>query len=185
MKGSQGTWVTREVVVSKPFAGLSARAMRVYLLFLFRRKMGKHGRRGKERWTCLNNGELVFPYREAERDHRMAKKTFSKALDDLIEVGLLEIASHGGSARGDVSRYSLSERWRKFDTTEFEVRERSRDPVQRGFCKPRKNVGSNFRASQTGTHTASQMGSVKASSGSKKSSQTGTHNLDSRESVSS
>jgi len=128
--------IDNELIDSKAFKSLSAACIRVYLRFLRKRKMGKIGRKGKEQWVQTNNGELVFTYAEAKKFLGMPQSTFMKTIDKLIEVGLIDITHSGsGGKKGDVSLYAISERWRKYGTPDFILKERPKDKRSgRGFA---------------------------------------------------
>ena len=59
---------------------------------------------------------------------------FTRALGQLVEVGLLDITRPGGGVKGDCSLYALSERWRLFGQPGFVKAERKKarqSPAQR------------------------------------------------------
>lgn len=126
----------RELLKSEAFKSLSAGAIHVYTHFMMKRKMSKLGRGGKEQWVQANNGELVFTYSEAEKELDMPKSTFMNCLDRLIEVGLIDVAHSGsGGKKGDVSLYSISQRWRKYGSHDFIEKQRHKDKRSgRGFA---------------------------------------------------
>ncbi|MEE9166876.1 MAG: hypothetical protein V3U24_05385, partial [Candidatus Neomarinimicrobiota bacterium] len=78
----------------------------------------------------LNNGEIVFTYKEASK-LELRPDQFRDALDSLIEKGFIEI-THQGAGQGDPTLYYLSSRWEKWPTEDF-------DPVPPG-CRRRKNT---------------------------------------------
>jgi len=128
--------IDRDLTDAKAFKALSASSIHVYLRFLKKRKMSMQGRSGKEQWVQTNNGELVFTYSEAQKELGLPKSTFMNCLDRLIEVGLIDIAHSGsGGKKGDVSLYSISQRWRKYGTPAFVEKRRPRDKrAGRGFA---------------------------------------------------
>ena len=70
--------------------------------------------------VILNNGELQYSYREA-LGRGITKPAFVRAIDTLIDHGLLDIARPGsGGKQRDVSLYGISERWRKWGSPEFD-----------------------------------------------------------------
>lgn len=78
-------------------------------------------RKGKQkRFQMTNNGEISFPYREAE--HRgLSHQQFNKALRELHRVGFLDVTKPGSALKGDYSRFALSARWREYGTATFEA----------------------------------------------------------------
>jgi hypothetical protein len=95
--------------------------MLVYLDFLARRQMEKvkHSKRSTE-WVIRNNGELVYPYAEAEKKG-VARREFRNAIDELMEKGFLDITHHGnGGHAGDTTKYFLDDRWKAYGTPSFQ-----------------------------------------------------------------
>ena len=132
---SKNIWIEREMILSPAFRKLNGRAMEVLLLFLYRRQWKQAGRKGK--WYTTNNGEIVFPYKEAKKRFKIPKSSFARAIDKLMEHGFIEIARLGGGLIGDCTRYSISERWRKYGTDSFVRKKRPKDT--RGFGFTAKN----------------------------------------------
>ena len=94
--------------------------MLVYLDFLRKRQMEpvKRAKRSDE-WTIKNNGEIVYPYNEAEHKG-VGRREFRSAIDELIEKGFLDIAHQGSGGRsGDMTKYFLDNRWKEYGTTAF------------------------------------------------------------------
>ena len=128
-------WIEHEMILSPAFHKLNGRAMEVLLLFLSRRQWEKAGRKGK--WYMTNNGEIVFPYKEAKDRFKIPKSSFVRAIDSLIEYGFIDIARLGGGLIGDCTKYSISDRWRNYDTERFVQKKRPKD--KRGFGFTAKN----------------------------------------------
>lgn len=128
--------IERNLLKSEPFKLLSGGSKNVYLHFLMMRKMSKQGRTGKSKWIQTNNGELVFTYSMAKKELGMPASTFMNCIDKLIEVGLVDIEHSGsGGQKGDVSLYSISQRWRLYGKAEFIVKTRPKDNRSgRGFA---------------------------------------------------
>lgn len=100
-----------------------------------RRQMEKRGRTGKESWSVSNNGAIVFTYAEAERKFGLTRARFSRALNQLIELGFINIAHHGGGLMGDCTLYSISDRWRHYGTDQFVFKSRPKDTRKLGFTE--------------------------------------------------
>jgi len=128
-------YIDRDVILSKAFMELSGTAVRVYLFFLNKRVMkpfegGKPKRSGKGKYYVANNGEIQFTYAEAvEKYHIRSRGTFRDAIDQLVRVGLIDVAKTGMGLCKDVSLYAISERWKLYGTDEFVVKKR---PKRRG-----------------------------------------------------
>jgi len=80
---SKNIWIEREMILSPAFRKLNGRAMEVLLLFFYRRQWSRPSRKGK--WCTTNNGEIVFPYKEAKKRFKIPKSSFARAIDSLIE----------------------------------------------------------------------------------------------------
>ena len=132
---SKNIWIEREMILSPAFHKLNGRAMEVLLLFLYRRQWSLPSRKGK--WYTTNNGEIVFPYKEAKDRFKIPKSSFARAIDSLIEYGFIDIARLGGGLIGDCTKYSISDRWRNYDTERFVQKKRPKD--KRGFGFTAKN----------------------------------------------
>ena len=133
-KSNKGTIVTeRRMHRSPAFRKLSTNSIFVLFEFLSRRKMVQDGRKG--RWGIANNGEIVFPYAEAEETFKMFRSTFCRSISQLVKLGFIDIAHHGGGMMKDCSKYGISERWRDYGKEEFISKSRKKDNRKLGFRK--------------------------------------------------
>lgn len=64
---------------------------------------------------------LSFTYKEGE--NLMAKRTFTKSIDKLIEVGLIDLERHKPYSVS-CNIYALSDRWHKYGSSEFKEKYR-------------------------------------------------------------
>ena len=128
-------WIEKEMITSPAFHKLNGRSMKVLLLFLVRRQWKQAGRKGK--WYTTNDGQIVFPYKEAKKKFKIPKSSFARAIDSLVEYGFIDIAHLGGGLIGDCTRYCISNRWRNYDTEHFVKKKRPKD--KRGFGFTAKN----------------------------------------------
>jgi len=127
-------YVDREVLKSPAFWCLTGCAPQVYMAFLTRcRKMKAKGSKKHSPWTILNNGELVFSYRQAKALFGVSKDRFTHALDQLVEAGLIDIRHSGGGMEADASHYGISDRWRLYGTADFKAAAR---PKGRSWAVP-------------------------------------------------
>lgn len=119
-------YVDRKLIRSRAFLELTGCAAQVYLLFRARAQVvkTKGGPAKRSPWRIVNNGEIIFTYAEAEEDFGIRAKRFTRAIDQLVARGFLDIAHRGGGLEGDASCYALSERWRMYGTVEFVPGER-------------------------------------------------------------
>lgn len=66
--------------------------------------------------------ECEFSYTEAGKLHGIARKSFSRGIQELHALGLIDAVSKGGEWEGNrwtTSVYRKSERWRKYGTGDF------------------------------------------------------------------
>ena len=110
--------------------------MRIFYEFMLKRRFGSQ-RKGKKKKTgaiVLNNGQIGFSYPEADRLGYPCS-TFHKAIDKLIEVGLIDVHYQGqggiltdtGDILGESSLYGISERWKDYGKDNFVVKKRKVD----------------------------------------------------------
>ena len=113
--------------------------MRIHYEFMLKRRFGKRlkGKRGKKQGKnvpMLKDGKITFTYAEAER-LGYPRPTFNRAIDKLIEVGLIDLTYQGqgglvsetGEVLGESSLYGISERWQDYGTKYFVEQKREKD----------------------------------------------------------
>jgi hypothetical protein len=126
----------RGMINSNAFRSLSKKALQVLCQFLARRKMKKKGRYGKEKWIIINNGEIEFSYRDAENKLKISNRTYTRALDELIEKGFISIAEQGnGTGGGRRTKYSIDDRWQRWGKPDFKSKKRKKAFRKLGFMK--------------------------------------------------
>ena len=135
-------FVDRIQITSEAFRDLTtAAACQVFMIFLYKCQMeqidGKPKR--KDGWIIANNGEIQFTYDEALEKWGIKQKRFTKAIDELVRVGLIDITKSGFGLKKDKSLYAISDRWEKFGTDEFVVKERQKRKQQLGFTNKNKH----------------------------------------------
>jgi hypothetical protein len=112
----------RSLLDSPAFRKLSRGALLIYLDFLSKRQMEKD--KITKHWYIKNNGEIVYPYSEAQKKG-ITETQFRDWIDELIASGLLGLSHQGKGGRkpkigkGDISKYFISERWKKFGDDDF------------------------------------------------------------------
>ena len=126
-------FVPRRMHRSPAFKKLTAKSILVLFEFLSRRQVVKLGRR--DRWITKNNGEIVLTYAETTKKFGIARSTFRNSIDQLVKLGFIDIAHHGGGMMKDCSKYSISERWREYGKEEFIKKSRKKDKRKLGFRK--------------------------------------------------
>jgi len=118
----------KSLLESKAYYKLSGNQIRILNRFMMKRKLKKIKVKGrKAEWIITNNGEIVFTYSEAEK-MGMSRSTFLRAIDRLVEVGLIDITHSGnGNFKGDCSKYFISDRWMEYGMKHFKKKTRLKD----------------------------------------------------------
>ena len=113
-------WIDKNLLRSFAFRSLSKWSLLVYLDFLRKRQMDKIKRSKKSYcWVIKNNGEIVYPYFEAEKKG-IGRREFRNAIDELIEKGFLDITHQGSGGRsGDMTKYFIDDRWEDYGKPTF------------------------------------------------------------------
>jgi hypothetical protein len=138
-------FVSKKLITSKAFRSLNtAAACQVYMIFLYKCqwKPIEGARKRRKEYYLANQDEIQFSYREALGKWGIKQKKFTKALDELIRVGLIDITKSGFGLHKDCTLFAISERWEKFGTDEFVVKKRPKRKQQIGFAKG-NNYGKN------------------------------------------
>ena len=125
-------FIDRRMHRSPAFRKMTKSSIFILLEFYSRRQVAKIPRRG---WQISNNGEIVFTYDEAKSKFRIARSTFRSSIDQLVELGFIDIAHHGGGMMKDSSKYGISERWRDYGREEYIKKSRQKDTRKLGFTK--------------------------------------------------
>jgi hypothetical protein len=113
-----------QLLDSKAYRSLGRCSLLVYYDFLRKRRMKSIKRNGKDVWIIENNGEIIYPYSEAE-EMGFSKQQFRNAIDELQARGLIDIKHLGKGGRkpaegtGDVSKYWIDDRWKDYGTDDF------------------------------------------------------------------
>ena len=114
-------WFRREVLHSKAYFKLSGTQIRVLNELYCKRQVAKTKRvsNSKGKWVVTNNGEIVLPRITTAEKLALSESSFTRAIKRLIEVGFVDVAYQGGLEAGDMNKYSLSERWKKYGEEDF------------------------------------------------------------------
>ena len=135
MARSHGVYMESKLFDSKAHKSLTRAEIRIYFEFLLKRRFGKCKRKDrKQEHMIINNGEITFTYAEAER-LGYPRPTFLRAIDKLIDVGLIDITCQGiggmvsgnGKIKGEPTLFAISERWRDYGTDSFVKKKRKKD----------------------------------------------------------
>jgi hypothetical protein len=134
MGKSQNIWIERRMIESKAFLSLSVTAVKVLMIFLTKRQCERVGRSGKKCWTIINNGEIVFTYKEAKSKYGISFSAFRNAIDELREKGFIDITASGQGTYKAANQYAISDRWRLYGMADYELpKPRPKRPINRGF----------------------------------------------------
>ena len=133
-------WIERDLLRSKAYHALNKpTSYKVLAIFWTKRQFAKLKRSDKQQWNIINNGQIEFTFLEAERDYGISTGAFRNAIDELREKGFIDIAATGQGVFKVTNLYSISDRWRKYGTDEYEPpKARRRGPINRGFQKGNK-----------------------------------------------
>lgn len=137
----------KNLLRSGAFRSLSRWSLLVYLDFLRKRQMEKlKSRKRSAEWIIKNNGDIVYPYLEAEKKG-IGRREFRNAIDELIDKGFIDITHQGSGGRAsDMTTYLIDVRWRDYGTAAFRT---ASSPRKKDL---RKGVGwSAFHASKKKT----------------------------------
>ena len=117
-------WTDKTIRNSPAFRSLNGTAILVYMDFHSKNHMKKNNNSTKRTHSFVNNGELVYTYKEAE-SRGITRSTFMRALDRLIEKGFIDVKLTGAGRYRSETRYGLSNRWRAWGTSSFVEAERN------------------------------------------------------------
>jgi len=115
---TKGIYIKRDILESDAYWDLTGAAPQVYLVFLMKRKFSDKTFGKDKTRIVVNNGEITYTYLEAQNNHRIPKSNFLRARDQLIKVGLIEIAEDGGCHH--TTKYAISNNWRNYPEQTFE-----------------------------------------------------------------
>ena len=129
-------FVPRKMHRSPAFRKLTTTSIFILMEFTYRKKLSiKKDLRGNEEYIIVNNGGIFFTYAEAQKKFGVSRSTFRNSIDQLVKLGFIEIAHHGGGMLKDCSLYGISERWRDYGKEEFIKKSRKKDARKLGFTK--------------------------------------------------
>lgn len=132
-------WIDREMIESKAFLSLTGFAPQLLILVLGKRQFEKQGRRGKEKWICVNGDAINITYSEFANKKKyggtkgITQPRLTRAIDDLLAKGFISIVHPGGARRHDKSVFALCGSW-VFWTPGKTLQKREKETVKRGFC---------------------------------------------------
>lgn len=136
--------LSKKMLRSKAFVKLTGAAKQILLELRMRLKLEnyrpKRNSRKNERFYAGNNGKLVLSYKSIHGQFGYSTATISKAIDQLVATGFIEIAELGIGVKRQSHKIALIKNWEKYGTDEFKAGlGKSNRPVNGGF-KKRKNL---------------------------------------------
>ena len=124
-------FIPRRMHRSRAFRELTTSSTLILFEFLYRRQMIPI----REDWIIKNNGEIILTYAEIRKRFGIARSTIRSSIDQLVKVGFIDIAHHGGGMMKDCSKYGISERWKDYGKDVFIEKSRKKDSRKLGFTK--------------------------------------------------
>ncbi len=109
-------YLSKRLITSEAFRSLkTAAACQAFMIFLYKCQVKpiEGSPKRKKEYYIANNGEIQFTYDEALEKWRITQKKFTKAIDELVRVGLIDITKSGFGLKKDKSLYAISDRWEK------------------------------------------------------------------------
>ncbi len=130
----KGTFITRELLLSKAYISLSSHAKLILAMFLLKRQMpgNYRSRKSLPKETVLNNGEIELSYKEIQI-YGLDIKQISRAFDDVISKGFIEMTQRGGKGKKSYNKYQIIDDWKNYGTDAFIKRNRIKSHGY-GFC---------------------------------------------------
>jgi hypothetical protein len=130
----------QKMLKSKAWLKLTGVSTQVFLIFRTKCKMVKA--QGKAEMhsgrVIANNGELVFTYEEAREKYGIKKDRFTRALDQLIEYGFIDICFTTNGLHQLETLYAISSRWKNWGKDSFVVKKRVKRKHGPGFKEGNK-----------------------------------------------
>lgn len=111
----------QEMIKHPAWLSLSGTAIQVFLIFRTKcvfEKM-RNCKPGKRDTEISNNGEIVFTYQEAKSKYGITSSRFTRAIDDLLNKGFIDISATGMGVHKVTTYYAIGNRWRNYGTPEF------------------------------------------------------------------
>ena len=134
-----GTWFEKDMLESAAYNALKGWGPQLLTHFLRKRQFDKIRVGKREKRICVNCDAMHFTGIEAEKKYSVTQPRFTRAIDELLAKGFISVKHQGGAYKQDKSIYSLSDKWTIW-TPGMVLEIRKKDPIQRGFRKPKTKV---------------------------------------------
>ena len=96
----------------------------------------------KTKPVFINENSLEMPYVTLKKNWGLNQQAVSRAVDELLAKGFIEIVHQGGLGEHDKARYALIEDYQRWKPKMIPFRTRSRD-VRRGYQGQRLGASAN------------------------------------------
>lgn len=138
-KTKSGTWILREMAMSRAYLSLGCFAPQLLVLFLLKRDIDKNH-------NCLNSNSITMTYAELENIYNqgiqnkglpkdgITKTRILRAIEELMAKGFIKIVHRGGTYKQDKSIYALTDDW-KYWQKGMVFFKREKDIRHRGYRK--------------------------------------------------
>jgi DNA-binding MarR family transcriptional regulator len=136
--------LSKKMLRSKAFVRLTGAAKQIVLELYMRLKLESYqpSRRDREstQFFAKNNGKLVLSYKSIHRQFGYSTATISKAIDQLVAHGFIEIAELGCGVKRQSHKIALIKNWQDYGTENFRPGQGKpkAGPVNRGFKKTKQ-----------------------------------------------
>lgn len=117
-----GVYLLNDLLTSRAVKAIrSPHTFRVLLEFYRRRTFHKpKNTRGKRAAaTIMNNGEITLPYRYAKIKMGIPQTTFSRCLDELVNLGFLDVSEPANGLHKMPTKWTICERWKRYGQADF------------------------------------------------------------------
>lgn len=132
--------LSKTMLHSKAFYSMTGAAKQILIELYIRLRVDNYKPRKRhresERFYAKNNGTLVLTYNGIHKQFGYSTSTISKALDQLVSHGFIEIAELGCGVKRLSHKIALITNWQKYEMPEFKPGMGKADrPVNKGFEK--------------------------------------------------
>lgn len=132
-------YINKLLIRSKPFIKLTGAAKQMLLELYMRLKINPIGKGKDQRFFAENNGELKLSYPAIYGKFGYSTATISKAIDQLVNYGFIEIAELGCGVKRLPHKIALITNWQSYGTESFfRGKGKADEPVNGGFRKRNK-----------------------------------------------
>ncbi len=149
----KGTFIDTQMSLSEACLSLGQRgtaqtvstaSVHVLKILLHKRKFRELKTKGQKKWTRVDDNRFTLTYKEItsygyriNRDGKRVKGAFTegqftRALDELLAKGFIDIVDHGGAYERHKSQYALVDDWKRWFVGHPPVRLREKDR-KRGY----------------------------------------------------